>query len=244
MENRISVLDHGFVILRNLSGPTRRTLDYDKDGNFEYPFDADDVDPARTARISFDNLDKERSVEQDHKLYEYLIKNHHNTPIEMIETWWEMKLPIFVARQFVRHRTACINEISARYAVLPEEWYIPDIVGGRGKSNKQGQEDNLPDDLQRRFKESLDQNCARSYRSYLDCIKEGVAPEHARLFLHVNHYTHWVWKQDLSNLMHFLSLRLHPHAQVEARVYAQAMYDLLVQYLPKSMECFDKYKRL
>lgn len=240
MNNTINVLDHGFVKLRNLSGPTRRNTE-------DWPhntFDADDIDPACTARISFDNLDAERSREQDLKLYEYLIKNKHNTPVEMVETWWEMKLPIFVARQFVRHRTATINEVSARYTVLPEEWYVPEVVGGKSKSNKQGQSDTLTEDLQNGFRIMLENHCRRSYDKYLYYLDKGVAPEHARLFLHVNHYTHWVWKQDLGNLMHFLSLRLHEHAQVEARIYAQAMYDLLKQYLPKSMELFDTYRRL
>ena len=232
--NKINVLDHGFIVLRNLSGPTRRA---------DEPFDADDIDPANTARISFDNLDVGRLREQDLKLYEYLVKNRHNTPIEMIETWWEMKLPIFIARQFVRHRTATINEVSARYAVLPNEWYIPGIVGGKSKSNKQGQENNLGKLTQSLFKIVLHSACWLSYKQYKLFLALGVAPEHARLFLHVNHYTHWVWKQDLGNLMHFLSLRLHPHAQVEARILAQAMYDLLKQYLPKSIELFDSYRR-
>lgn len=260
MINEIKVLDHGFVKLRNLSGPTRRIFNtpedfselndyseyqtYDLKSTDFATFDANDIDPANTARISFDNMDKERSEEQDHKLYEYLISHHHNTPIEMIETWWEMKLPIFIARQFVRHRTACINEVSARYTTLPEEWYIPEIVGGKAASNKQGQEDNLEPETQLDFKTTLDRACEESYFHYRAFIELGIAPEHARLFLHVNHYTHWVWKQDLHNLMHFLSLRLDSHAQVEARAYAQAMYDLLKQYLPKSMEYFDKYRRI
>ena len=207
-------------------------------------FDADDTDPAMCARISFDNLDAERTREQDLHLYEYLIKNRHSTPVEMIEVWLEMKLPIFIARQFVRHRTATINEISARYTTLPAEWYIPEIVGGKAVSNKQGQEDNLEQEVQDHFQVELNKACKSSYDSYLSFIKLGVAPEHARMFLHVNMYTHWIWKQDLHNLMHFLALRLDSHAQIEARIYATAIYDLLKQYLPKSMELFDEYRRL
>jgi thymidylate synthase (FAD) len=242
MTNTIKCLDHGFVKLRNMSGPVRRTFSII--GDDDKRFDADDTDPAICARISFDNLDAERSREQDLKLYEYLIKNYHTTPIEMIEIWLEMKLPIFIARQFIRHRTATVNEVSARYATLPEEWYIPEVVGGKAKSNKQGQEDNLSSQLQEQFKKDLDNTCRASYDAYTFWLSKGVAPEHARMFLHVNHYTHWVWKQDLHNLMHFLALRLDSHAQVEARVYAQAIYDLLKQYLPKSMELFDEYRRL
>lgn len=248
MTNTIKCLDHGFVKLLNLGGPVRRPFseELEEDGiHFkDRAFDADDTDPAMCARISFDNLDAERSREQDLRLYEYLIKNKHTTPIEMIEVWLEMKLPIFIARQFIRHRTACVNEVSARYATLPKEWYIPEVVGGKAVSNKQGQEDNLDVYTQDTFKVALNNVCTESYLQYKFHLSQGVAPEHARMFLHVNHYTHWVWKQDLHNLMHFLALRLDSHAQVEARVYAQAIYDLLKQYLPKSMELFDEYRRL
>lgn len=141
------------------------------------------------------------------------------------------------------HRTATINEVSGRYVTLPEEWYIPEIVGGKATNNKQGQEDNLDAWTQNHFKDALDYQCCESYRLYKVYLDEGVAPEHARMFLHVNHYTHWIWKQDLSNLMHFLALRLDAHAQIEARVYATAIYDLLSLHLPQTMLLFDKYKR-
>lgn len=258
--NTIKVLDHGFVKLRNLSGPVRRTeiiglsekyLSGELGDEVEVQdvivrsFDADDIDPAITARISFDNLDEERSRELDIKLVEYLLKNKHTTPIEMIEVWFEMKLPIFIARQFIRHRTATVNEVSGRYTILPEEWYIPEVVGGKPTNGmKQGQEDNIDLVRQKIFKDNLNIHCRDSYNYYLTALKDGIAPEHARLFLHVNHYTHWVWKQDLHNLMHFLSLRLDSHAQVEARVYAKAIYDLLSLYLPETMKLFDKYRRL
>jgi flavin-dependent thymidylate synthase len=144
-----------------------------------------------------------------------------------------------------RHRTVAINEVSARYTTLPEDWYIPEIVGGKSTTGaKQGQEDNLTEEDQEAFKYTLNEVCAGSYALYKQFIEKGVAPEHARLFLHVNHYTHWIWKQDLHNLMHFLSLRLHSHAQVEAREYAKAVYSLVKEHLPKSMELFDKYRRI
>ena len=249
MKNKIECLDHGFVKLMNLSGPIRRegtTIGGEECDTFiPRVFDADDIDPAICARISFDNLDKPRARELDLKLVEYLISHHHNTPIEMIEIWLEIKLPIFLARQFVRHRTATINEVSARYTQLPAEWYIPEIVGGKSTNGaKQGQEDNLSTFDQEWFKTQLYEQCAFSYRLYEKALGKGVAPEHARMFLHVNHYTHWIWKQDLHNLMHFLTLRLDSHAQVEARIYAQAIYDLLSIHLPKTMELFDKYRRL
>lgn len=250
---KISVLDHGFVSLRNLSGPVRRTLKTDGGGDFleEYPFDASDIDPAITARISFDNLDVERTKEQDIKLVEYLMCNGHNTPIEMIEIWLEMKMPIFVARQFVRHRTACINEVSARYTILPEEWYIPEkeTVGFKSKSKKQGRDIAEYESLSKAEKEAIDhfitdlnEDCLSSYAKYQLHLENGIAPELARSFLHVNHYTHWVWKQDLHNMLHFLKLRLNSHAQLEAKVYAEAIYALLQQHLPETMRLFTEHR--
>ena len=124
------------------------------------------------------------------------------------------------------------------------DYYVPKYFGKKGGSNKQGQQGYVCNGLQVLFKTLLHVSCLSSYACYKLALLFKVAPEQARLFLHVNFYTHWVWKQDLSNLMHFLSLRLDSHAQVEARIYATAMYDLLKLYLPKSMEFFDKYKRL
>ncbi len=227
------VLDHGFVLLRNVSGPTRRP---------HMAFDADDTDPANTARMSFDQTDSGRTREQDLKLCEYLMKNWHNTPFEMIEIWLEMKLPIFVARQFVRHRTVSINEVSGRYVTLPAEWYIPNIIGGKPVNAKQGQSDTLGESIQGQLKHYLSLHCQEGYDMYLQAIADGVAAEHARLFLSVNHYTHWMWKQDLHNMLHFLRLRRHSHAQIEAQVYADAVYGLLRNVLPNTMDLFDKYR--
>jgi thymidylate synthase (FAD) len=233
--NKIGVLDHGYVELLNLSGPVRRT---DKE------FDGDDTDPAKVARISFNNFEADRLPEADIKLCDYLLRNRHTSPFEMIETWWVLKVPMFLGEQIIRHRTASINKVSGRYSTFDEEWYIPEVVGGKASSNKQGQEDNLSSSLQRWFKDSLSITCSDSYGKYLYAVQEGVAPEHARLFLHANHYSTMVWKMDLHNLMNFLSLRLDSHAQIEARVYANALYDLLNIYLPETIKLFDKYRRL
>lgn len=255
--NEIKVLDHGFVKLRNISGPTRRELDWEPVGVMSVGqssgtasigrprrFDADDTDPANAARMSFDQTDSGRTRDQDLKLARYLMKNKHTTPFEMVEVWVEMKLPIFVARQFVRHRTVSINEVSGRYITLPEEWYIPEVVGGKAADKKQGQVDGLDPKLQNEFKQSLNRQCNRSYHNYLGFIDAGVAPEHARLFLHTNHYTHWMWKQDLHNMMHFLSLRDHSHAQVEAQAYAKAVDQLIRTQLPETMKLYDEFRRL
>lgn len=247
MSNTIKVLDHGFVTLRNLAGPTRRTQLYgpgcDSTGMplvSDRPFDADDTDVANSARMSFEGQDQSRTYEVEMKLNRYLLANKHMTPFESIEVWLEMKLPIFVARQFVRHRTAALNEVSGRYVQLPAEWYIPETVGGKAANKKQGQEDNLSGEDQDNFKWELNHHCASGYAKYEECIKNGVAPEHARMFLSLNHYTHWLWKQDLRNLMHFLALRDHSHAQVEAQAYARAITQLLEPHIPGLMQLYKE----
>lgn len=238
---KTQVLDHGFVTLRNLAGPTRRTADHEAGPR---AFDADDRDPANAARMSFDNFDEDRTAEEDFRLSRYLMKNWHTSPFEMIECWFEMKMPIFVARQFVRHRTVSLNEVSGRYVTLPAEWYIPEIVGGKPVNAKQGQSDMLDAATQGWFKELLNLTCAESYGAYRTAIDCGVAAEHARMFLHVNHYTHWLWKQNLHNMMHFLMLRDHGHAQIEAQQYARAVDGHLRTHLPVSMGLYDEYRRL
>jgi thymidylate synthase (FAD) len=245
---RMGVLDHGFVILRNIAGPTRRDeicTVVDKPGGrvMVRHFDADDVDPAQAARLSFEQMDSVRTYEQDMKLNEYLLVNEHTSPFEMVQVWIEVKVPIFVDRQLVRHRTWRRNESSGRYIVLPGEWYVPSVVGGKAPNKKQGQADNLPDEVQQLFKDSLDVACRNDYDRYLQFLEMGVAPEHARMFLHLNHYVHWLGNVDLHNLFHFLRLRAHSHAQIEARAYANAIVELLHPYLPGLMGLFDKHCR-
>lgn len=284
--NKIGVLDHGFVTLRNLAGPTRRnTVNY-TEGTvqlFDTPesfaerwlgspsrwgeiaklhpealaaapgntlrvgvtraFDADDTDVANAARMSFDGSDKDRTYETEMKLTRYLMKNHHDTPFESIVVWLEMKMPIFVARQFVRHRTQSINEVSGRYVTLPAEWYIPETVGAAPVDKKQGQSEGLDPEVQALFKRRLHDNCARDYSEYLEMIRNGVAPEHARMFLHLNHYTHWLTRFDFRNLMHFLALRDHSHAQIEAQAYAKAITTLLEPHVPGIMALYRELVR-
>lgn len=246
------VLDHGFVILRNLAGPTRRTQQSSDWGNpiGTRPFDADDTDVANSARMSFEGQDKDRTYETEMKLNRYLLENRHMTPFESIEVWLEMKLPIFVARQFVRHRTTSLNEVSARYVQLPKEWYIPKIehvLMQQEKKKQGGRPVNLEELTERavaeKFLEALDVTCRRAYEQYEWATELGVAMEQARMFLHVNHYTHWLWKQDLRNLLHFLSLRDHSHAQWEARQYAEAIVILLSFHLPGLMKLYQQLVR-
>ena len=231
----IKCLDHGFVKLRNIAGPTRRLYNNDKT---ERLFDADDIDVAQAARMSIDALDSERPYADDIKLAKYLFKHAHTSPFEMIEVWIEVMVPIFVDRQMVRHRTWSRNESSGRYIVLPNKYYIPEVVGKRSKIKKQGQDSGLLITTQEWFKEALRDQCERSYFLYETALASDVAPEHARMILHLNHYVHWLGKVDLNNLFKFLTLRLDSTAQVEARVYARAIVDLLLPHIPGLMDIF------
>lgn len=246
----VKVLDKGFVTLRNVAGPTRR-IGNQSDCIKNTPlrdFDADDRDPAQAARLSFEQGEfgeekGERTIEEDMKLTRYLLLNEHTSPFEMIQVWIEVKVPIFVDRQMVRHRTWSRNESSARYITLPNEWYIPETVGGKSPTKKQGRSENLDPEIQDLFKTRLNNQCADSYRQYEQFLELGVAPEHARMFLHLNHYVHWIGSVNLHNLFRFLRLRLHSHAQYEARIYAGAIVELLRPHLPNIMKLFDEVGR-
>ena len=231
----INVLDHGFVKLRNIAGPTRR---------LDTVFDASDVDVANAARMSFEASDQDRSYDVEMKLNRYLLKHQHMTPFESIVVWLEMKMPIFVARQFVRHRTQSINEVSGRYVTLPSQWYIPAAIGGKAKDKKQGQEDNLPREIQSLVREVKQNHAECGYAIYLKFLEYGVAPEHARLVLGLNHYTHWLTTMNLRNLMHFLSLREEVHAQIEAQAYASAIIQLLEPHIPGLVGLYKELVRV
>lgn len=247
-ENKVNVLDHGYVVLRNLAGPTRRVeyvsadLGNDMREASMKAFDADDTDVANAARMSFGQTDGGRTYEQEMKLTKYLWVNHHATPFESIVVWLEYKLPIFVARQFLRHRTQSINEISGRYVTLPAEWYIPEVVGGKAPDKKQGRIDNLDTETQDWFKAVLDLDCRNGYNLYLESIQLGVAPEHARMFLHLNHYTRYMSTVNLRNLLGFLLLRDHAHAQAEAQSYAKAIITLLTPHIPGIMGVWENFR--
>lgn len=254
------VLDKGFVRLLNISGAIRRDntaieCTYGLERPDEFNFDALDTDPALVARTSFAKGMEESFKAIDEGLVEYLVRNEHTTPLEFTTVYLEFKMPIFCARQVIRHRTGnlaenntgnepTVNEVSGRYVTLPRDWYIPEVVRGKHSGgNKQGSEDNLDQEDQYAFRLQLNDICANSYIAYTDAVDAGICPEQARMFLHLNHYTQFVWKQDLHNLMHFLALRLDEHAQWEVRQYAEAIYELLKEHLPKSMEWFDTYRR-
>lgn len=186
-----------------------------------------------------------RNPEEDRALVRYLMRHAHTSPFEMVEAKFHMTMPIFVARQFIRHRTANVNEYSARYKPLPDRFYIPPDGDVRAQSaaNKQGRGKELPPEVVRSlidWLESTSEVSSCAYRSFLD---SGVSREIARIGLPLNVFTEWYWKCDLHNILHFLRLRMDPHAQHEIRLYANAMYRLLRPLAPWSFEAFDDYRR-
>ena len=220
MFGEIKVLDHGYVALTDVMG--------------------DDRTPAKTARTSFRNK-KERTPEEDARLTDYLIRNHHNTPVEFCQARFYMKMPIFVARQLVRHRTASINEVSYRYVTAAREFYVPalDRMQRKGENNKQGSSVILVDEPER-CKELITQAGNAAFDTYEALLGAGLAPELARSVLPCGTYTEWYWQNDLSNILKTLKLRLDPHAQYEIRVYAQAMLELLEPVFPTIINYWKK----
>ena len=230
----IPVLDHGFI----------RVIDYM----------GDDAAVVQAARVSYGAGTKK--VREDAGLINYLMRHRHTSPFEMCEIKLHMKLPIFVARQQIRTRTASVNEYSARFSILDREFYMPEPeqLGAQAKSNRQGRGETLTGDEARRVMELLREDAARAYDHYEEMLNEtatgetvdparsGLARELARMNLSVNFYTQWYWKIDLHNLMNFLKLRADAHAQYEIRAYADAMLDILKQWVPLTYAAFMDYR--
>lgn len=223
------VLDHGFVRLVDYMG--------------------DDTAVVEAARVSYGT--GTRSVRDDRTLIRYLLSHGHTTPFEMAELKLHVKLPIFVARQWIRHRTASVNEYSARYSKLDREYYTPDddAVAFQSVSNRQGRGDTLPAQAAIEAKEIMSSGAARAYSDYLKLLGEegdgrglSVARELARSVLPVSFYTQWFWKINLHNLLHFLELRLDPHAQWEIRQYANAVANIVRVWVPESWNAFEEYR--
>lgn len=208
----IKVLDHGFVALVDTMG--------------------DDRTPAQTARTSYRNR-TQRTPEEDAKLTNYLVKNRHTTPLEFVQLRFYMKMPIFVARQFIRHRTASVNEISYRYVQAVREFYLPEPgrLQKQSQTNKQGSSIEIVDRPEMCAGIILKQ-CNHAFDAYEQLIQEGLSNELARTVLPLGTYTEWYWQNDLHNTLHLLNLRLDPHAQYEIRVYAEAMLDLIEPLYP------------
>jgi thymidylate synthase (FAD) len=230
----LAVLDHGFV----------RVIDYM----------GDDAAVVQAARVSYGKGTKR--VNEDRGLIQYLMRHRHTTPFEMCEIKYHVKLPIFVARQWIRHRTANVNEYSARYSILDNEFYLPaaEHLAVQSTSNRQGRGDTLPAAEAARVLDLLREDANRSYRDYaymlnedesgkaVDESRSGLARELARMNLSLNFYTQWYWKTDLHNLLNFLSLRADAHAQYEIRVYAEAMIGTLERWCPLVGEAFRQYR--
>lgn len=230
----IPVLDHGFV----------RVIDYM----------GDDTSIVQAARVSYGRGTKQSL--QDKGLINYLMRHRHTTPFEMCDIKFHIKLPIFIARQWIRHRTASVNEYSARYSILSNEFYVPEKINLCAQStiNKQGRrDDELPDYVANKVLSIIKEDSEKCYKHYVEMMNEdskgniidensvGITRELARINLTLNHYTEWYWKINLHNLLHFLALRADPHAQYEIRVYAQAMLDVVKAWVPYAYEAFAEH---
>jgi thymidylate synthase (FAD) len=230
----LPVLDHGFV----------RVVDYM----------GDDAAVVQAARVSYGRGTKK--VSEDRGLINYLMRHRHTTPFEMCEIKYHVKLPIFVARQWIRHRTANVNEYSARYSILDREFYIPrpEHLAAQSRVNRQGRDAVLAGKEAERVFEMLRKDSELVYEHYMEMLNEGedgaaldpersgLARELARMNLSLNFYTQWYWKTDLHNLMGFLSLRADAHAQYEIRAYADVMIDTLKRWTPACHEAFTEYR--
>lgn len=195
----------------------------------------------QAARVSYG--DGTKTLNEDRGLIRYLMRHRHTTPLEMVEFKFHCKMPIFIARQWIRHRTANVNEYSGRYSVIKDEYYIPEIDNVRlqSKNNKQGGNEILTDADASTFLFYLDTNSEDSYSVYKTAIDSGISREQARMALPVNFYTEWYWKIDLHNLLHFLALRCDSHAQQEIQVYGNAMLDLIKPVVPITVEAWEDY---
>jgi thymidylate synthase (FAD) len=195
----------------------------------------------QAARVSYGEGTKK--IHEDRGLLRYLLRHRHTTPFEMVEFKFHVAMPMFVARQWIRHRTASVNEYSARYSIVPDRFWRPSVesVRKQSRTNRQGGDEPIDAATAERFLDLLDR-AESNYRDYLALTEQGVARELARAALPVSVYTEWYWKCDLHNLLHFLALRLDPHAQQEIRDYAEAMYALIKPIVPATCEAFEDYR--
>ncbi len=217
------VLDHGFVRLVDYMG--------------------DDAAVVQAARVSYGKGTRKRL--EDRGLIRYLMRHAHTSPFEMCELKLHIKMPIFVARQWIRHRTANVNEVSARYSILDREFYLPrpEDLAVQSTDNKQGRGSSLSEEEAAAVLHLLKRDAEQAHDTYEGLMgRFDLARELARINLGLNTYTQWYWKIDLHNLLHFLRLRLHPHAQYEIRVYGDAIADLVKLWTPLSWEAFEDYR--
>ncbi|HYK94133.1 MAG TPA: FAD-dependent thymidylate synthase [Thermoplasmata archaeon] len=218
---KLPVLSHGYVVLVDYMG--------------------NDAAIVQAARVSYGMGTK--TLRDDRGLIRYLLRHRHTTPFEMVEFKFLVRLPIYVARQWIRHRTGSFNEYSARYSVIPDEFDLPPPEDVRRQSgrNRQGRGDPLPPEPVDAFRTGLDRVSRDAYQVYSTALGAGVARETARLVLPLAYYTEWYWKVDLHNLFHFLSLRLDPHAQEEIRRYAAELAKVGKAVCPVAFEAFEEF---
>jgi thymidylate synthase (FAD) len=222
MDKEFKVLDHGFVRLVDYMGTDQRIV--------------------QAARVSYGEGTK--TVRQDAGLIDYLLRHEHTSPFEHVTLEFHCKMPIFVARQWIRHRTASVNEISGRYSVMPRECYLPppDHISYQSSDNKQGRAtDEVPADLREKVIEILRRDQGSVYASYEELISDGIARELARINLPLSLYTEWYWQMDLHNLFHFLKLRLDAHAQWEIREYAGVIANMTKAVAPMAYDSFERH---
>ena len=223
LDAEIKVLDHGFVRLVDYMGNDRRIV--------------------QAARVSYGEGTK--TFRDDAILIDYLLRHQHTSPFEHVVLELHCKLPIFVARQWIRHRTARINEISGRYSVMENEFYLPprDQIKGQSEDNKQARSlHELPPEIQEKVLEILRRDQGNVYASYQELLNDGIARELARVNLPLSMYTQWYWQMDLHNLLHFLELRMDSHAQWEIREYANAIAQITRAVAPMAYDAFERHR--
>jgi len=219
------VLDYGFIRVVDTMG--------------------NDFSIVQAARVSYG--DGTKTVNEDKGLINYLMKHRHTSPFEMCEIKLHIKLPIFIARQWIRHRTANVNECSARYSILPEEYYIPEIenIAPQSAQNKQCRGGEISTKEAQSTQKLMEESSKQAYQNYKILLggenETGIAREIARGVLPLNMYTEWYWKIDLHNLLHFIKLRIHPHAQYEIRVYAEKLAEIVKQWCPMAYGAFEEH---
>tara|TARA_B100000131_G_scaffold312461_1_gene346573 strand:+ start:146 stop:940 length:795 start_codon:yes stop_codon:yes gene_type:complete len=215
------VLDHGFV----------RLIDHMPQTNL-------DAAIVQAARVSYGEGTK--TARGDTGLIRYLMRHWHNTPFEMVEFKFHIKMPIYIARQHMRHRMASVNEYSARYSIVPEQYYKPEVLRGQSKVNHQGSNGEINIDSERT--RTLDKHFDNSFEIYNYLLDDGCCREQARGTLTQSTYTEFYWKIDLHNLMHYLRLRMEINAQKEIREYAEAIYELVKPLVPVTMKAFMDFR--
>jgi thymidylate synthase (FAD) len=224
---QVDIGNHGFIALVDVMPrmvPVGATADYAI---------------VQAARVSYGQGTKTPS--DDKSLIRYLMRHRHSTPFEMVEMKFHVSLPMFIARQWIRHRTANVNEYSARYSVVPDAFWRPEDARAQGSSTKQTGEGVAGEEAQDLLDKALEK-AESCYLDYENLIKAGVCREQARAILPVSAYTQWYWKCDLHNIFNFISLRIDKHAQQEIRDYAQAMFDMVKMVFPISSEAFEDYR--